>query len=865
MLPHVAILPRRRSTAKPVHSITAAATRIDLTDPRKAVKQIGRRQAWQEDAWAFFDEMAEVKFTTWWAGNAVSQVRLIAAVEPENDGDEPIRVDDPESGISPATAAIAQDEVRRLRSRIGGQAEILRAATQNIDVVGECWLIGFGARDEIRDLMGNVSQEAAPEDWVIRSVDEVVNSASGIRVRSHEGDPGRILDKDIDTAIRIYQRHPRWSDLADCGMRGILADCEALMTFSAEQMAQSRSRHNAGILLIPNGLSTGKKPAQPEATDSDASTDTLLVDLDEGLSTPTDDPLDKGAVVPTFLMGDAADLKEVRWLDLGRKAAADLDDRIEKRITRVARGLNAPVEVVMGHQNTTYANAEQVDADEFEDFHRPRLLLLCDSFTSGFMRPNMLARGADPDETSRVMIWFDASGLLAEPDMGPAADIAHSKLVISDDAYRGYRKFKDSDAPDDDELLRRTGMNRGTLSDSITLALLKMLDPGLEVVPIPKVTEPMQGATDAPVQAIEPAAAMCDESTSIMLATALTRTVPEPRRAVMAATLARLPLPDLVNLAVRHATAVTAAGRVHRSRTQIGRSLMEIDRELRTRLLTLADAELGQALERAGNRIRGKAGTLRELTAQIPAKERAAHVGPALIAAAGVTDDDLLAGAFDTMEQQFLEWGATAQADAMNLVGRAVGGFDTAAREALQLRQASDLGEAWDWLHGTLSTLAQAKLYDPTPSAAALGEVGTTTVPPGVIREAISRAGGAAGLTTTPSGGAYVTVTDSATRPAGGIGTGDLMRDALFAGGATVEGFEWVYGPGSRRNEFEPHLELDGVEFENFDSDVLSNDDSFPETAFYMPGDHGGCQCDVSPIIMSATDSAGLSTEDDQE
>jgi hypothetical protein len=80
------------------------------------------------------------------------------------------------------------------------------------------------------------------------------------------------------------------------------------------------------------------------------------------------------------------------------------------------------------------------------------------------------------------------------------------------------------------------------------------------------------------------------------------------------------------------------------------------------------------------------------------------------------------------------------------------------------------------------------------------------------------------------------------------------MSDVLAQGGATVDGYQWVYGPAHRTRPFDPHAELDGVEFVNFDDDVLTNNEGFPEYDFFMPGDHPGCICDYEPIVIAASD-----------
>lgn len=841
----------------------AAATQLTLGDPRKAQKEAGRRAEWQEDAWAFFDGIPEVKFSMWYMGNGLAKLRLFVGVLSEDEDAEPIPIDAEESGIDAGLAAICRDELSRLGLSVGGQGEILRELNINLEVAGECYLVGRGARDEVLDpISGEVRRAATPESWEIRSVDEVSIDANGTRVRSSPGEQGELLDPELDDAIRIYQRHPRWSGLADCHMRGALDDCEALMILSAQQKAESRSRHNAGILTLPNELSTGPQRRRKGGTDEGTpEADPLSTSMVAALTLPTDDPSAAGAVAPTMLRGPASALKPdvLRWIDIGRRSDESLEKRIEQRTQRLARGLNLPVEKVMGHQQTTYANAEQVDQDEFEDFHRPRAVLIVNALTVAFLHPNVVARGIDPAQLERVVVWFDASGLISEPDPAEPANDAWDRRLLSNEAYRKRKGITEDEAPTDEEVLGRTGLSRGIFTADLSLALLKMLGVEIDVVPIPPAVDPNQdggSSGDASAQNAvdggggDQASGTAASAARALLASSLVARVPEDRRAAALDAVLRFPDRHLAQLALT--AAAHRAPLVATSRPAWGRQLMELDRDLRSRLLIAADRAMDKALERAGNRLRGRQARIRNLTRHVSAAEVAATVGPELLADAGIDPGDLLDGAWDDLRDNFVAWGADSQRRALNIVNEVVGGFDTATRRALGLRQAQDLEQAADWLVDTLTSLAHGRLFDPNPLAEALGEVASgVSIPPGLVRRAVSQAGGAAALTTDGEGSAWVTLTDGATRPAGGIGTGDLMRETLRDHGASIEAYEWAYGPGARKSPFEPHVDLDGVVFETFDDPVLAISGSFPDGAFYMPGDHSGCQCDFEPIILA--------------
>src|SRR4051794_18796985 len=110
----------RRQPAEP-RALVAAATRIELRDKKLPQRAAGRRQEWQEEGWAYFDLVPEIKQSTWILGNLIAKLRLFVAVEnPEDPEGEPIPVSDPTSGVPTEVAAQCEAELGRLRGAVGG-------------------------------------------------------------------------------------------------------------------------------------------------------------------------------------------------------------------------------------------------------------------------------------------------------------------------------------------------------------------------------------------------------------------------------------------------------------------------------------------------------------------------------------------------------------------------------------------------------------------------------------------------------------------------------------------------------------------------------------------------------------------------
>lgn len=814
--------------------------------------KVGKRQDWQNEAWDLWDATPEAKAAVLRAATQMSKVRFYPAVKHPSTG-RPIPVDDPDAEIDPVLAAAAIADLEALRSPVGGQAELIRVTSTNFDVAGECWLVGEHVDPD----------PAAPGstiEWQTYSVSELLVSSNGIDVetkqprweftlKSGPGDQGRKLDRTRTTVIRLFTRSARWADLADCNWSSLLLVAEVLQACTALQASDAYSRMNAGLMTVPNELEVDDDAQQ---VDDDGNPiepaedhDPLLEDIDAAISEPIEDLRSASAHTPTLLRGPAEFLHPdaLRLISFAKAQLDKLDERIERLVMRVARGLNQPVEATTGLQETTFANAAQVNEDEWEKYLQPRAEAIGEAWTYGYHRPNLLDQGYPADQVSRIFIWHDWSDLRRDPDPREHAKEAHESLVLSDAGYRGYLGIPDDLAPSPEEYLIRLA-SKGVLPPELLVPALRSVIPDLapEVMP----TSPAQQAAAALLFA----AGALDRGPGTVPATnegllSIVRDLVAERRASAAIETRATPV------------ALAAAS----SPTPIGSRLVAIDRELRSRLAVAAEAAMARALDRAGNRLRSATQGDTALRARVPRGTAGRYVadllGRAVVASSN--PGDLWDGAWDDLETQFLEWGALAGADALDAAAAVASGISGETRRQLQLRQADDIATAWTWMRDALTAVADARLFDPDPQIPPIGEFDPSArVPTGLVRRAMSIAGGRTDLAVDASGsvldaGAWVAMPGPGTGAPGGIGTGTLVTEAIGAAGGSIEGYRWVYGPALRAQPFPAHQALAGVEFVNFDDAALANVSGFPAVSFYFPGDHAGCVCDVEPIIIDPT------------
>lgn len=698
--------------------------------------------------------LGEVKYATYYVANLVARLALQPAVWDPIVGTY-VAVDaGVEPGVDQALDALRGPE---------GHGPLLRESAVNTLIAGEFFLVGLPDPDALvladEDEGLSVGQVV---DWTVRSIDEVkVAPSGGYEIRDSPDDkhPRKVTDQTA-YVLRIWSKHPRYSNLADSCLRGVLATCEELERSERFFRSAAISRAMNGILAIPDDIDL--PAADDEALEDDPTgtgqEDRFLRMLAQALESAISDEGSARAILQILLRGNRDSIAAIRTIDLAKPLEEKLLQR-EQSLMRLAQGLNVPVEVVTGKADLNHWNAWNVDEQTFANHVAPIADLIVGSYQSGYLWPLLEAGGMTREEARMRGIVYDPRRVVTRPNRGADADFGLKSLALSWDGWRREKDFPDDYAPSPEELaLRLAARSFGPADDG----------------------QDQGGA----------------------------------------------PLADAAQIRRLAAAATPAPG------VKVGRRLLEIDRTWRNRLSGLLDAALERALERAGARLRSRLrnGVAASVMNTVPNRVLASTLGVNVVAAAEVTEDALLDAAFATLRPLFLAGNARARRAARQTL-------DLDAEPSAADRDADEA--AWSWLLQNVTDLARRRLYDPDPAVPDVGEVAGTAVPARMAREAIARAGGSGGLIEVDG-------------IPGGIAVGVTIQSELADTGGGVDGWIWDYGAAPRLRPFEPHEALDGYEFSTWDDPGLANGESWPNVAYYAPGDHDGCLCDWIPIVRQA-------------
>lgn len=479
--------------------MTAAASPINLSDSRQ-LQALARRRAndqWQQEAWEYFDVIGEIKYAFTLVSNVLSRIRLFAG-----ELTDPSQAPKHASGDTPGGAA-AIAALQRLDSAFGGQPGLLRDSALNLSIVGECYLVQRPGNQAL----------GIPESWDIRSTDELEINAAGevfLKTRADATQDSKIKLPPSAYMFRIWRPHPRYSDEPDSSMRGILDACSELLLVNRSMRAVERSRLNAGLLYLPDGLSSASSPdpdvtpgelddADPGAGVYDLDDATDMDDIEEALieamTTPISDESSASAVVPLLLRGPAELGQHLQHIKFERSWDAQITARADKLMDRIMQGLDIPKDIVAGLANVKYTNAQTIDDSLVKSHIEPLAILLCDALTVGYLRPMLKSSGVSEYELDNYVVWYDATDVTSKPNRTDDASKGYDDYLLSGSAWRREHGFNDTDAPTPTEVALRMMLEKGSLAPELVESMLQVFAPDV----MSRVRAAAQAASPAPL------------------------------------------------------------------------------------------------------------------------------------------------------------------------------------------------------------------------------------------------------------------------------------------------------------------------------------------------------------------------------
>lgn len=422
-------------------------------------------EAWQKDAWYFFDAVGELRAPVTYIANACSQATPFAAEI------------DPDTQL--VTGPTEDERVQRAAAMVLGgathRAQLLQTIAVCWQVPGELFLI-------IRPQAPRGGAER-PDEWLVLSGQKV--TAKG-NVWEYI-DPATLLPVRLgrqDRLMRVWSPHPNDQAKADTAVRPALPTLREIEKTSAAIAARLDSR------LASNGILPFPQEADfPLGTNPDGSpmskATSVASFLMEAMTASMDAPGTAAAQAPiVFTMpSELIDVFSKGWMDLSSQLDSATVELRADALSRLAGTLDMPKDVAAGTQSqANHWGSWQVEESTYKIYIEPLLQRVGDAVSEYWFRPVLTAMGVTDPE--RFVIDWDTSAIVKRPDATEDLNWLYERRLISDDYRRAQSGIPDEAVPDDDETQRRL------LTDIVSGAPSLAADPtvsrelfGFEVAP----------------------------------------------------------------------------------------------------------------------------------------------------------------------------------------------------------------------------------------------------------------------------------------------------------------------------------------------------------------------------------------------
>lgn len=433
MAPSSLRISRRRKGVPARDTLTAASQPV--LDPSQTFKAtMGKRTGdWQEEAWDMLDRVGELRYYVTWRAGSCSRTRLVASAIDEETGRPTGSIPDDDK-----VGERVKEIVRAVGGGPLGQSQLVKRATECLSVIGEVWI---GVLQIVGGPVGGT--------WVAVTQDEVTSQGTDTFIELPDGTKHK-LDLPTDVIFRIWFPRPRRAKEADSPVRSALDPLREIVRTTKTISNASKSRLiGNGVVFVPHDMSLPAEQGKPtsDKTDIDekyiteiqgASAVAQLAEMLWDVAVAADDDENSmAALIPIFASVAGDQIKNVSHLKFDNTVTDIAITTRNDAITRLAMALDVSPERLLGLGGSSNHWTAWMIGDEDVQLHiAPAMETFCQGLNSMVVSKLLEAEGIDP---TKYTLWYDASGLTADPDKKVEAEEAFTNGAITLEAYLAYK------------------------------------------------------------------------------------------------------------------------------------------------------------------------------------------------------------------------------------------------------------------------------------------------------------------------------------------------------------------------------------------------------------------------------------------
>jgi hypothetical protein len=417
-------------------TLTAAATLIE-----NARTLYIQRDAWQAEAWAYYHTQGEYRYAVDWCASANSRVRLRAA-RMDPGADEPEIID----------SGPVADIVNGIGGGPGGQAQLMSRFTTLLQVPGDSYGLVSGTSDASR--------------WEVYAASIIKKSGTSLQVQTGQSEWETVPPDKVP--VRVFNPDAQFPWLATSPSQSVIGVLGEIDLYNRHIITTLTSRlASNGLLILPQEMSFAGAATSAQAPNA------LVPQLIEVASQAIKNPGSAAAAIPIPLEVPAQFADVIRHLSFASEVSDKILDARDKALTRLARSLNVPAEILTGIGGVNHWGAWQIEDSAIKIHLSPIIETICDGMTVGYLEPALKAARILPEDSrSRYVVWYDVSELQQKPDLGERAVQLHDRVAITDEALRAATGMDEGAKPTPEQarqqILTRLAYNGQAITDALT-------------------------------------------------------------------------------------------------------------------------------------------------------------------------------------------------------------------------------------------------------------------------------------------------------------------------------------------------------------------------------------------------------------
>lgn len=330
--------------------------------------------------------------------------------------------------------------------------------------------------------------EGVDDKWYVVAATEMKWTGTGWMVDKKKLDDALV--------IRLWKPHPMKHRASDAPTRAVLPILSEIDGLTKHVAAQIDSRlAGAGMLVLPSEISfasTGQTTTDGGVqVNPAASADEFLAVLGENMITPIENRESAAAVVPMILQASGEHLDKIQHLTFWSELDKQAIELRQEAIQRLALGMDMPPEILTGTADMNHWNSWQMEESQIKAHTEPLIKIITQSLTEGYLRPMLEAEGLSPEEAHTFELAADTSALRVRPNRSKEAIELWQAMLLKGEAVLRENGFEESDLMEEDErsewLARRVAS--GSTTPELVESALRMLGVDLPTVQAAEIIE----------------------------------------------------------------------------------------------------------------------------------------------------------------------------------------------------------------------------------------------------------------------------------------------------------------------------------------------------------------------------------------